>query len=153
MQNVLLAFPFRISITELATQMESLFNAIQDIDIITGLPDQIILHKMVDKKDDYVTLREYINLKEGENWLEWFEDEDYELVMSMESFIEFRFRNLDTARECLIHLATLFPAMVIELDDYHITSKEFLSRLEREPEWDWRDYEWNPWLNYNWGSR
>lgn len=152
MQNVLLAFPFHKSIVELTNDLKSLFDKVQGIDISPDLPDQIVLHKLVDKRKEYTTLIEHTNLKEGDNWLEWFEAADYELVMSMESFIEFRFQNLDTARGCLIHLATLFPTMVFELDNYHLTSEELLYRLEQEPGWDWRDYEWNPWLNYNWSS-
>jgi len=145
MQNVLLAFPFVKSIEELAKDLYSLFDEIQYNDF---MPDQFVLRKLVNKKNEYTTLIEHLNLKE--NWEEWFEDGDYELVMSLESFIEFRFQNLDTARDALKYLAILFPTMVIEFDDLHLTSAEFLSRIEREPEWDWRDYDWNPWLNYNW---
>lgn len=129
MQNVLLAFSNKITSKQVAEIIGVLFQEVQNH---SSEPDRYVLIK----DDDAIFLRTCSSLKE--NYEEWFEQDQYDLVMSLESFIEMQYRNLNTARVSLKILCREFESMTIIFDDSYFTSAEFLARLEIDSAWDWR---------------
>ena len=130
MQNVLLAFPNEITSKQIAETLNSFFEEVQNH---YSEPDRYVLIK---SQSDAIFLRPCIDLKE--NYEEWFEENQKELVMNLQSFIEMQYRKFDTAKTVLRILSLKFNYMIIQFDDFHLTGSEFLIKIQNQPTWDWR---------------
>lgn len=129
MQNVLLMFPYQIDVRNIAEVLNTLFPGLEHSD---ETPSDVTLIN----GDDHIFLHQYYNIKE--NYDQWFDESQYDLAMSMVTFIELQYRKLHIAKKILSLLAFKYKHLVIQFDDFSLDSVSFISRLEREPEWDWR---------------
>ena len=91
MQNVLLSFPHEVTVKAIA---EVLTSELVRVEYSEDFPDRAVLIN----DGDHVFLYRYHNVKESYD--EWFDKSQHDLVMSMETYIEFQYLKL---KMCSMH--------------------------------------------------